>query len=253
MSTLTKTPIVEDLLYPESDGQPMAENTKQYEWIVTIKENLDALLVNAFVAADLFWYPVKGKPKIVYAPDVMVAQGRPKGHRGSYKQWEEGNIAPQVVFEILSPGNTPIEMAQKQAFYGRYGVEEFYIYDPDREALAGFTRQADSLEFIEEMSGWVSPLLNIRFELSTTGLNLYLPNGQPFITFQQLLARVDAETQRADAESQRANAESQRADAETQRAEQERQDKEVALQKLAQLEEKLRQLGIDSDGGLTKI
>lgn len=31
------------IIYPESDGQPMAENTKQFRWIVTIKENLEIL------------------------------------------------------------------------------------------------------------------------------------------------------------------------------------------------------------------
>ncbi len=40
----------------------------------------------------------------------MVAFGRPKGERGSYQQWKENNIPPQVVFEILSPGNTQTEM-----------------------------------------------------------------------------------------------------------------------------------------------
>jgi hypothetical protein len=32
----------EDLLYPESDGKPMAESTEQYRWIIMIKENLEA-------------------------------------------------------------------------------------------------------------------------------------------------------------------------------------------------------------------
>ena len=32
--------------YPESDGQPMADNTEQYEWIVKIKENLEILFVD---------------------------------------------------------------------------------------------------------------------------------------------------------------------------------------------------------------
>lgn len=52
----------------------------------------------------LLWYPVESHPEIRTAPDVLVVFGRPKGHRGSYKQWEEDNIPPQVVFEILSPG-----------------------------------------------------------------------------------------------------------------------------------------------------
>ena len=33
--------------YPESDGPPMADNTKQFQWIVTIKEKLDALRTDA--------------------------------------------------------------------------------------------------------------------------------------------------------------------------------------------------------------
>ena len=33
----------EDLLFPDSDGQPMSDNTEQYEWIVKIKENLENL------------------------------------------------------------------------------------------------------------------------------------------------------------------------------------------------------------------
>lgn len=59
--------------YPERDGQPLAENTKQFQWIVTIKENLDALLTNAFVAGDLFWYPLEGNCLIRQALDVLTA------------------------------------------------------------------------------------------------------------------------------------------------------------------------------------
>jgi Uma2 family endonuclease len=69
------------------------------------------------VAANLLWYAVEGKPAIRGAPDIFVVFGRPKRLRGSYKQWEEGGIAPQVVFEILSPGNRPGEMQRKFAFY----------------------------------------------------------------------------------------------------------------------------------------
>ena len=97
-----------EIIYPDSDGKPMADNTKQFRWIVTIKENLELLFADhsdVFVAGDLLWYPVEGNNRLCQAPDVMVAFERPKGDRGSYKQWEENNIAPQVVFEILSPGN----------------------------------------------------------------------------------------------------------------------------------------------------
>src|SRR5438445_3715461 len=112
MSTIR--PKKRDIVYPDSDGKPMAENTLQFEWIVTIQGGLDALFrddPNVFVAGDLLWYPVEGDNKTRMAPDAMVAFGRPKGERGPYRQWEEGGIAPQVVFEVLSPGNRAADMA----------------------------------------------------------------------------------------------------------------------------------------------
>ncbi len=105
-----------EFVYPESDGKPMAENTLQFQWIVTIKEGLArafAARPDIFVAGDLLWYPVEGRPDICAAPDAMVAIGRPQGYRGCYKQWEEEGIGPQVVFEVLSPNNRFGEMFRK--------------------------------------------------------------------------------------------------------------------------------------------
>jgi Uma2 family endonuclease len=84
------------IIYPESDGRPMADNTLQFRWITVVQGNLAALFADrpdVFVAGDLLWYPVEGRPDIRRAPDVMVAIGRPKGDRGAYLQWEEGGTA----------------------------------------------------------------------------------------------------------------------------------------------------------------
>ncbi len=111
ISTETTT----EIIYLDRDDQPMSDNTKQFRWIVTIKENLELLFAEepqVFVAGDLLWYPVEGNNKIRLAPDAMVVFDRPKGDRGSYRQWVEDGIAPQVVFEILSPGNRMAEMSR---------------------------------------------------------------------------------------------------------------------------------------------
>jgi Uma2 family endonuclease len=179
----------------------MADNTKQFRWIVLIKENLDYLFLEdetVFVAGDLLWYPVEGRPDIRVAPDILVAFGRPKGDRGSYRQWQEGNIAPQVVFEILSPGNTTKEMIQKLLFYNHYGVEEYYIYDPDTNELTGLERREGTLTPIEEMAGWLSPRLGVRFELGSSTLNLYDGQGQLFLSPVELRQRAEQEKARAD-------------------------------------------------------
>ena len=189
------------IVYPESDGQPMADNTRQFEYIVMIQGGLAALFADrpdVFVAGDLLWYPVEGQPHIRAAPDAMVVFGRPPGHRGSYLQHEEDHIAPQVVFEVLSPGNTPAEMRKKRGFYDRYGVEEYYEYDPDRGTLKGWLRRDGRLEPIDPMEGWVSPLLGIRFGLEGTDLALYDPDGQRFATFVEQARRAKAERQRAE-------------------------------------------------------
>ena len=99
------------------------------------------------------------------APDVMVVFGRPKGDRGSYKQWEEDNSPPQVVFEILSPGNRTGEMTKKFDQYDLYGVEEYYLYDPDKVKLTGWRRREGKVQSIDQMDGLVGHRLKVRFDL----------------------------------------------------------------------------------------
>jgi Uma2 family endonuclease len=201
MVSQLQSPTQSEVIYPDSDGKPMANNTKQFRWIVVIQQNLDWLFAddpNVFVAGDLFWYPVEGKPNIVNAPDVMVVFGRPKSDRGSYQQWNEEDVAPQVVFEILSPSNTQDEMERKLLFYERYGVEEYYIYEPDRNRLRGWLRTEDGLDIIPQMADWLSPRLGIRFAWSEEDLEFYRPDGERFLTYVEIAQRFEEERQRAD-------------------------------------------------------
>ncbi len=201
MSTSLSSTLPPAIEYPDSDGQPMAENTLQFEWIVTIKGGLEAVFRNCpdvFVAGDLLWYPVEGRPDLRTAPDALVALGRPKGYRGSYNQWEEGGIAPQVVVEVLSPGKRAGRMIAKFRFYEKFGVQEYYVYDPETFELTGWQRAGNELQEIPEMNGWVSPLLKVRFDLSSGELKLYRPDGQPFKTYLELVEQSEAEHQRAE-------------------------------------------------------
>lgn len=185
------------IIYPERDGKPMADNTKQMRWIVVLFGNLSALFAgrpDVFIAGDLLWYPVEGEPEVTNAPDVLVVFGRPPGDRGSYRQWEEGNVPLTVVFEILSPGNTVPEMADKLAFYEEHGVEECYVYDPDANHLQVYVRQGDVLRRVRPADGFRSPRLGIRFDLSGPEMVVWGPDGQRFLTFEQLqAARKQAE------------------------------------------------------------
>jgi Uma2 family endonuclease len=221
-----------EIEYPDDDGEPMADNTLQFKWIVLLVANLEAVFRNdpeVFVAGNLLWYPVEGEPTIRAAPDAMVALGRPKGRRGSYKQWEEGNVAPQVVFETLSPGNRPPEMERKFKFYEQYGVEEYYIYDPDDGTFEGWLRRGSRLAKVANVFGFVSPRLQIRFEPGEgpDNLKIFGPDGEPFQTLSEAVDQRNAAEKVAVSERELAATERQRAD---------------------RLAAKLRELGVEPDG-----
>jgi Uma2 family endonuclease len=231
-----------EIIYPDCDGQPMSDNTLQFSWIVKIKENLEILFAHdshVFIAGDLLWYPVEGDNTTRRAPNTMVAFGTAKGYRGSYKQWMEANIAPQVVFEILSPGNRLAEMTAKFEFYDRYGVEEYYIYDPNRVDFTGWVRQAGRLQGINQVAGWISPRLGVRFELGEE-LEIYTPTGELFLSPVEISQKAEAAQLEASRQQVRATlAESQ--------VQLERERANAAEQKAAIMAAKLRELGIDLD------
>ncbi|MBD2188618.1 Uma2 family endonuclease [Pseudanabaena mucicola] len=206
-----------ETIYPSSDGQPMAESTEHYQWIVTITGGLEALFKNdenVFVAGDLLWYPMENRPEIRRAPDAMVVFGRPKGARGSYIQHLESGIAPQVVFEILSRGNRILEMSRKFDFYQTYGVEEYYVYDHLSNDLAIWIRNQEQhrLEPIDDVQNWISPRLGIRFELTDESLNIFNPDESKFLTYLEQV-----------------------------------QQKEQALNAMSKYAAKLREMGIDPE------
>jgi Uma2 family endonuclease len=242
MATDNRTSSIE---YPDSDGQPISDNTLQYEYITLIKGGLDILFADrpdVFVAGDLLWYPVEGDPKIRQGPDVLVAFGRPKGYRGSYRQWEEDNVPPQVVFEILSPGNRSSQMVRKSLFYERYGVEEYYVYDPDDVELVGWQRHDDRFTDIPDMQGWVSPRLGVRFEVQGGQLKLFGPDGRPFVDVVELARQRQQAEQQAQQERQhREQAEQQAKQAEQLAAEADRRA-EAAETRARQQAERIQRL-----------
>jgi len=190
---------------------------------------------NVFVAINLLWYPVKGERTIRIGPDVLVAFGRPKGDRGSYMQWKEGDVPPQVVFEILAPGNRRGEMHRKFLFYQQYGVEEYYIYNPDNGSLKGWRRAGNRLRKIPKMAGFVSPRLEIRFDpgKGPDSLRIFGPDGKKFLTYAEQVQKSQTIERLAEAERQRADDERQRAD-----------DLLIRSERLAA---RLRELGIDPE------
>jgi hypothetical protein len=131
-------------------------------------------------------------------------------------------------------------MAKKLAFYQKYGVEEYYLYHPDLLDLAGWCKAEDGLRPIEQMDGWVSPRLGVRFQMPETGLQLYRPDGEPFLTtleLEELLRTAQERARQAEERAQTAEERAQTAESELERE----------RQKSLAIADRLRAMGIDPD------
>jgi Uma2 family endonuclease len=52
--------------------------------------------------------------------------------------------APDLLVEILSPSTAPRDRGAKAKLYARFGVEEYWIVDPDARTLEAFDRHHDT-------------------------------------------------------------------------------------------------------------
>ncbi|HEY0605304.1 MAG TPA: Uma2 family endonuclease [Herpetosiphonaceae bacterium] len=63
--------------------------------------------------------------------------------------------APELVIEILSPGeeNAYRDRVTKRQIYGRFGVSEYWIVDPERQALEVYAIEENVLELQQTITG----------------------------------------------------------------------------------------------------
>ena len=256
----------EPIVYPSSDGKRMAENSLQYQWIVTLRENINEMFIDrgdVLVVADNLIYPEEGFPKICTAPDVYIAFGRPPGHRPCYMVWAEANIFPQVIFEVLSPSNRAKDMLKKKEFYEHYGVEEYYVIDPDTNSVEEiWLRSVRGFRQVENIKTFRSPRLGIRFDWSPDGeLQVIGPKGNVFLSWQEQFAVWEEGARRAREsfaraeiaekvaldEIRKAEGERRKAEDERRKAEDERRKAEEEKARADRLAAKLRELGLDPE------
>jgi len=149
----TAPPGQDEIEYPASDGQPMAETGIHVRAILLLFQGLeDALPATDFIAADMYWYWEDGHPKSCVAPDVMVVKGVGRTDRQSFFTWREGGAVPCVVFEMASEHTWREDLGEKRLLYGRLGVREYILFDPEgkhlRPRLLAFRLVEGRYEFI---------------------------------------------------------------------------------------------------------
>ena len=146
-----RMPEVTDFIEEVVDGEIliMPPNKLQHALIAQrIYKALDAQLDarEVLVLATVFGLVIRKAPLTSRVPDVAV-------FRKSMIVEQDGYIhsAPQLVVEVLSPGNTRRERERKLADYASLGVPEMWVVSPEARTVevlyleSGFLRSAQAL------------------------------------------------------------------------------------------------------------
>lgn len=128
----------EEIQYPSSDGEPMAESDITRDYMTYSVEALNLYFQgrsDVYVSANSFIYYEEGNNQAVVAPDVYAVFGVANRKRDNYKVWKEGGITPAFVLEITSETTQAKDQEIKPEIYRALGVMEYFQYDPSGDYL----------------------------------------------------------------------------------------------------------------------
>ena len=121
--------------YPDSDGEPLADNKFQ---AIAMVDSFSALEVHfaerpdVYIGINQLLYYILDDPTASVAPDVFAVFGAHGSHpRRSWIVSREGGIAPAFVLEIASESTWQHDATAKRAIYAEIGAEEYWRFDPE--------------------------------------------------------------------------------------------------------------------------
>jgi Uma2 family endonuclease len=201
----------DEIEYPASDGQPMAETGLHVQAILQLFVLFeDHLPATDFIAADMFWYWEEGHPESRVAPDLMVVKGVGRTHRRSFFTWREGGAVPCIVFEMASEHTWYEDLWTKRPKYERLGVREYILFDPEgeylRPRLQGFRLVEGRYQPIEPDAEGRLRSEELGFLMRPEGLVLRLFDGITGAPVPTRLERLEQERLHAEQERRRADA-----------------------------------------------
>ncbi len=85
----------------------------------------------------------------VVEPDILYVSKA----RSSVLTEKNVQGSPDLVVEVLSPSTAKIDRTTKLKLYARFGVEEYWIIDPEGPAAEIYRREKESLELAAKLEG----------------------------------------------------------------------------------------------------
>ena len=218
-SIIRSVPAERIVIYPESDGEPMAEtdiHRKLMTDFIEMLENHFRSRPDVYVSGNLLLYYEEGNPKASVAPDVFVVFGIERKQRRTYRLWEEGK-GPDFVLELVSKNTYRNDLGDKKDLYASVlSVKEYYLYDPDGQYLP-----SPLLGYRLEEDGVYSPIQPVGFRLPSFVLGLELGIRDDELKLYNPLTKdwVLKPVEQAEAQAQRESLTRRQAEARAQQAE----------------------------------
>ncbi len=140
LSSSEKNAVEDRIMFAlDNDVSFMGETTLHFQARASASEVLRRYYNNrgkaVFIASDLYTlYPGEQ----AFYPDLLVVFDVDNHHRRTWNVIREGK-GLDFVLEILSRGTRRVDQVQKLNLFARLGIPEYFIFDPDKYALSGYT------------------------------------------------------------------------------------------------------------------
>jgi len=191
----------DEIFYPETDGEPMAETDKHRKLIFELIDILTRYFAerpDIYVTGNIMFYYVESVPEEVVAPAVMVCFGVNKEERRTYKLWEEKRV-PSVIIEIASHSTFKKDRTEKRELYETLGVKEYFIFNPEYPktlpSLLGYRLEEKEYQSLKIENGRVfSEELNLELVDTKNTLRFFDVAKNEFLpTANELIERLTEE------------------------------------------------------------
>ena len=202
------------LVYPESDGEPMAETPRHQQVMI---DGMDILrshfrgLADVYIGGNMMLYYEEGNPRKSISPDVFMVRGVSKQELRTYKPWEQQPTL-DFVLEVASPSTYTRDFNEKMEIYAKIlKVKAYCIYDPYHEIdpyFVGFRLVGEAYEeipFVNDRLAFVE--LGLEFGERDGALQLYNPvTAEWLYPARERLDRAEAELEKLRAALERLEA-----------------------------------------------
>ena len=262
---------------PDSDDTPVDNENQNFlpNYLLFLLGEIWKERQDWYFGVDMgVYYPTAIDPKVAVVPDGFLSLGvprrRPSGPRSNYTIWEEDNVTPQLMLEVVSktygneydrtykkPKNPkPGEEDKQKTLPGKFGIYEtmgalyYVVYNPEfwqRDGHQPFEvyKLVGGRYQLQTGEPYWLPEIGLalgRCQVSVSGLDLEVLSW-----FDRAGKRYPFLNEAADLERQLRQQAEARAERERREKDLERQQREQAEARAERLAAKLRELGGDPD------